>query len=63
MSLDELLASTQALLIFVLMRIIDGPNEDEEVGVHLLTTTHVCFTNHIIEDYSSDRISRLFVRK
>ena len=56
MSLDELLSSTQALLIFVLMRIIDGPNNDQEVGLHLLTTAHVHYSVHIIGDCSSDRI-------
>ena len=57
MSLGELLASTQALLIFVLMRIIDGPDKDEEVGVHLLTTAHVRYPRHTTKGRSSDRIS------
>lgn len=57
MSLGELLASTQALLIFVLMRIIDGPNEKEEIRVHLLTTTYVSYSNHPIEGHTSHRTS------
>jgi len=38
----ELLASAQALMIYTLMRMIEGPNEDNDFDAPLLLSLNVC---------------------
>jgi hypothetical protein len=45
MNLAELIASMQAIVIFILMRIIDPPTSDDgQIGVDLISLSYVCMT-------------------